>query len=1031
MYPMQKHPELTLKRIQLFATQRGLAGKLYTDRAPVKLMVYHAPDRIPYAEAMQGQYRPAQVGEQFGPFWSTHWFRVEIDVPTTWSGREVHLLWDSSSEAMVWQDGRPMQGLTGSGGGWTQEGPTRPQFVLARQAKGGESIVLYVEAAMNNLFGLGVAADPFMLSQVGLLRQAEIAVFDREAWDLLWDYKVVADMAAVLPPNTPRGAQALFSANQMVNAIDPENRGTWAEGHRIAAEFLRAHNGDGQLNLSAIGHAHIDTAWLWPLAETRRKCTRTFSTAVRYMEEYPEYRFACSQAQQLEWMKEMHPDLYERIKAKVKNGQFVPVGGSWVEPDCNLPSGEALVRQFLYGQRFFRREFGITCEEFWEPDVFGYSAALPQILRGAGIQYFLTIKLSWNQFNKLSSHTFWWEGLDGSRVLTHFPPADTYNSMANVEEVLYSMTNYKDLDRSREAYLLFGYGDGGGGPTLEMLEQVRRMKDVDGLPRVEMRPSNEFFNRLISDARDLTTWVGELYFELHRGTYTTQANNKKYNRLSEFMLHDVEFLSAVAHACQDYDYPSEELDVMWKKILTNQFHDIIPGSSIDLVYQDSNQHYAEVLGAGGSLRNQAIVALFGAPEPGGAHVCAINTTSVDRAEVVELPEGMAAQVKTAQTAANGRPLALAAAPSYGYNTFQPASDVPQSVSITEESSRILLENDYVRAQFTQEGRLVSLFDKRAQRESIEPGQEGNRFVMFDDQPNNWDAWDVDIFHLEKLSTCQGARSYQIVEQGPLRAAVAFEYDLSSTSTLAQTVYLTATSPRLDFNTEVEWHEQHKFLKAEFPLNVRAMNATYEVQFGHLQRPTHFNTSWDWARFEVPAHRWADLSDPEFGVALLNDSKYGYAVHGSVMRLSLLRAATSPDPTADQGHHIFRYALLPHAGAPQLAGVIEEGYRFNVPLNLFPTNAQPSMESYFQVNNPALIIDTVKKAEDSDDIIVRLYEARGTRGQASLTTTLPVRASRRCNLLEDDLDDAAVPWTPDGASFSFRPFELITFKLGAA
>jgi alpha-mannosidase len=1019
---MLKHPQLTLQRIQLFAAQRGLASKLYADSVPVGLSVYHAPDRIPYAEAVKGEYAPAKVGEQYGPFWSTHWFRVEIQIPTGWKGREVHFLWDSSSEAEVYLDGEPMQGLTGSMPGSWGEFSVRPQYILSKSAKGGESLELYVEMAVNHLFGLGSVPDPTRLALVGLLRQAEIAVFDREAWDLMWDYKVIADMAENLPANTPRGGQALFAANKMVNLIDLEDRSTWKAAREVAAEFLAAKNGDGQLNLSAIGHAHIDTAWLWPLAETRRKCTRTFSTAVRYMDDYPEYRFGVSQAQQYEWIKEMHPGLYERIKEKIKAGQFIPVGGSWVEPDCNLPSGEALVRQFLYGQRYFMREFGIKCEEFWEPDVFGYSAALPQILRQSGIKYFLTIKLSWNQFNKLSSHTFWWEGLDGSKVLTHFPPADTYNSMANVREVLYSMNNYKDLDRSKEAYLLFGFGDGGGGPTMDMLEQVKRMKDVDGLPRVEMRNSYDFFTRLEKDGKDLTTWVGELYFELHRGTYTTQANNKKYNRLSEFMLHDVEFLSAIAHVQNGYDYPTGELDRMWKMVLTNQFHDIIPGSSITAVYEDSNEHYQDVMGSGANLRNQAMVSLLGTPAESASRVCAVNTTSVERNEVVELPDGSGG----GQTSAAGKPLGVASVAGYGYAIFSPENGLQQQVQAQEADGGVVLENDYVRAVLRPDGSLTSLFDKRLSRESIEPGKSANKFILFDDQPNQWDAWDVDIFHLEKRMELPGAKSCRVVEQGPLRAAVVFEYDLSPRSTLVQTVYLTALSPRLDFHTEVEWHEDRKFLKVEFPLNLRAMSATYETQFGHLQRPTHFNTSWDFARFEVVAHRWADLSDSDFGVSLLNDSKYGYAAHGNVMRLSLLRAPVAPDPVADRGHHIFRYALLPHAGAPQVAGVVEEGYRFNVPLYLFPTDSEAASHSYFQVSNPAVILDTVKKAEDSSDIVVRFYESRGTSGTARLNTALPVKSAQRCNLLEEEAGSAE--WTSDGLTFDFKPFELISFKL---
>jgi alpha-mannosidase len=1014
---MQKHADLTLKRISLFA-ERRLPQLLYTSKAPVRLSVFSAPGRIPYDEAVKGSYVPANVGEKFGPLWSTHWFQVDIEIPEAWAGKEVHFLWDSCSEGMIWEDGKALQGLTGSGGSWSPE-IVRGEFVLAQKARGGETRTLFVEIAINNLFG--ISDDPIFQAFVGMLRQAEIALFDREAWDLMWDFTVVGDMAKELGPNTPRGAQAMFAANQMINTIHLEDRETWKQARKIAQEFFSQKTGEGQLNLSAVGHAHIDTAWLWPLDETRRKCIRTFSTALRYMDEYPDYKFACSQAQQYEWIKEMNPDLWGQIKQKVKEGRFIPSGGSWVEPDCNIPSGEALVRQFLYGQRFFQKEFGITCQEFWEPDVFGYSAALPQILRQVGIKYFLTIKLSWNQFNKLSSHTFLWEGLDGSQVLTHFPPADTYNSMANVQEVLYSQKNYKDLDRSREAYLLFGYGDGGGGPTLGMLEQLSRMGNVDGLPRVEMRTPGEFFQRLEKDIQEPTVWVGELYFELHRGTYTTQARNKLYNRQSENLLHEVEFLSAVAHACKGYDYPTVELDRIWKMVLTNQFHDIIPGSSIRLVYEDSDNHYQNVLGTAAGLRNQAAVALLGMPATQVANVCALNTVGVERSEVVELPEGSSG----VQTSAKGKPLGVASAPSYGYAIFNPTQSIAQKVSITDGND-VVLENEFVRATFTRGGSLTSLFDKKAGREAIEPGKKANAFVLFDDDPNAWDAWDVDIFHLEKPYPVADAGSCRVIESGPLRASAAFEWQISPTSVVRQVVSLTAISARLDFETEVDWQEDNKFLKVEFPLNLRAPQATYEIQFGHLQRPTHFNTSWDMARFEVMAHKWADVSEPDFGVSLLNDCKYGHAVHGNILRLSLLRAPHYPDPIADRGSHAFRYALLTHEGSVQTSGVIEEGFRFNVPMQIFATSAQPEQRSFFSVNNASVMIDTVKKAEDSDDLIVRMYEARGMRGEAVLQSTLPVRSAARCNLLEEESGN--VELSDGGAAFSFKPFEIITLKL---
>jgi alpha-mannosidase len=856
--------------------------------------------------------------------------------------------------------------------------------------------------------------------RIGELSQAEIAVFDHEAWDLYWDLKIIADMALHLPANTPRGGQALFAANEMVNTILLDDKSTWPAAREIAARFLAARNGDGQHNLSAIGHAHIDTAWLWPLAETKRKSARSFATATRYMDEYPEYFFACSQAQQYAWMKEYYPALYERIAEKVRLGQFIPVGGTWVEPDCNIPSGESLVRQFLYGQRFFESEFGLRCNEFWNPDVFGYSGALPQIMKLAGIDYFLTQKLSWNQFNKPTSHTFLWEGIDGSRVLTHFPPADTYNSVASVKEVLYNISNFKDHERANESYLLFGFGDGGGGPTTAMLEQLRRMRDVDGLPRTQIRSPKEFFARCAADIKDPQVMVGELYFELHRGTYTSQARNKKFNRRSEFLLRDTEILSALALVTRKKSYPALDLERLWKLVLTNQFHDIIPGSSIGEVYQDSTKDYELVLSQAEKLRDSALKALLPA-NSSASKVAVVNTLSFPRSEVVDLPDG----ISGSQLTSSGEQLGLVSAPALGYAVQMPGN-TDATVSINETSDGFIIENSRLKAVFNPLGGLTSLFDKSAQHESIEPGKAGNTFVLYEDIPNNFDAWDVDIFHLEKKLPLDGATSARVVESGPLRAGIAFEYAVSPRSTLRQVVSLSALSGRLDFSCEVDWHEKQKFLKVEFPLNVRSSFATYEIQFGHVQRPTHFNTSYDMARFEVPAHKWADLSEPDFGVALLNDCKYGYAAHENILRLSLLRAPTLPDPQADQGRHQFRFALFPHQGDPQSAGVTEEAYRFNVPVLIEKFGGNDTQQTFFSVDNSAIIVDTIKKAEDSNAIVLRLYESRGTQGKVRLSSLMPIKSATLVNLLEDEI--LPLHWQDGEVELNFKPFEIITIKV---
>jgi len=1007
---MLKHLELTKARLGRFATE--LKSLVYPEASDlVKISVYSAPDRITYEEAIKGEFRTASEGESFQPEWSTHWFRLDYVIPQKWTGQEVLLHFNSTSEGCVWQDGVPLQGLTSYN--WSPE-DVRSYFILEPKARGGEQGTVYVEAAVNGMFGLsdwgGVTQhDP----NIGHLRHARLVIRDRVAWDLLWDFSVIKELAEHLPSDGPHQGHALATANAIVNAVTLDDPSSFEAGRMIAKKFFTAHNGSRNHHVSAIGHAHIDTAWLWPLAETRRKCYRTFSTAIRMMDDYPEYKFACSQAQQLAWIKDSQPALFEKIKAK--QGRFIPVGGTWIEPDCNIPSGESLVRQFLIGQRFFEKEFGSICREFWNPDVFGYSGALPQIMRGAGIRFFLTQKLSWNQFNRPTSSTFLWEGIDGSRVLTHFPPTDTYNGNASVEEVLKHYTNFKDKERSNESCMLFGFGDGGGGPTEEMLERLRRMRDIPGLPAVEIREPQEFFARCDKDIVDPIVWSGELYMERHRGTYTTQAANKRDNRRSEEALHDVEFLSAMAWNLKGTPYPAQKITHLWEIVLLNQFHDIIPGSSITEVYIDSARDYAEVLGSAAALCAGAIQEVLPAPPDGqGLNLLALNTLSWPRREVVALP--------------GGNDLSIAEAPGYGYSVCNPRNSSPTPVALQQDANGFVLENDLVRAQFNADSHLTGFFDKRCNREAIAEGAKGNQFALFEDLPEKYDAWDVDIFHLEKRRNCGRVRSIRIIENHPLRATVEVELFISPKASIIQRISLSAESPRLDFDARVDWQEKNQFLKVEFPLALRSDHATYEIQFGHLRRPTHFNTSWDFARFEVSAHRWADLSEPNFGVALLNDSKYGYACHGNVLRLSLLRSPKSPDPIADMGEHHFRYALFPHSGSPQTGGVIPEAAAFNQPLRVFNTSAGPVSKSFFTLDNPAVVLDTVKKAEDSDDLILRLYESHGGHQSATLSVSLPIDSAARVNLLENE--DQPVSADSHQIKLSLRPFELVTLKLTA-
>ncbi len=1010
---MQKHHELTLKRLQTF--RKALESRLYKHKHAVDLFHYAAPGRISVQDATQADYQPINTGVRLQPFWSTHWFKAKSIIPSDWSGQEVHFLWDSSSEACIWVDGQAQQGLTGSNNGYSDL-PVRAAFPVKKQANGGEVVEIMIEAAINNLFGLATS-DPRKNEGIGLLRQAELAVFDRPLWNLYWDFVIVSDMATYLPQNTPRAGQAVFAANRMVNTIRWEDLTSYAFAQEIAAEFLAQANGESQHQLSVLGHAHIDTAWLWPIAETKRKCVRTFSSAIRLMDSFPEFRFVCSQAQQLAWMKLEYPDLFQRIKEKVDGGQFIPAGGTWVEPDTNVPNGESLVRQFLYGQKFFEQEFGEISEIFWEPDVFGYSAALPQIMRLAGVKYFLTQKLSWNEFNKPVRHSFLWEGLDGSRVLAHFPPVDTYNSMANVKEVLFHSENYKDHERSNESLLLYGYGDGGGGPSEEMLEQLSRIGNVDGLPVITHRSPQEFFERLVADLKDPTVWVGELYFENHRGTYTSQAAVKLGNRRCEEKLHDLEFLTSLANLIKGQSYPAETIQNLWQLLLTNQFHDILPGSSIAEVYRDAQTVYSQVLKECAHLRQAALSTLL--QDSKGYSL--INTIGCRRIEVIALPSGINGQ----QVVEQGETLGVVDIESYQIkNVSECVREESRSVRVIEHCGGVTLENDFVQVMINLEGQVTSLLEKTNGRQCILPDEKANQLVVYEDLPYDYDAWNVDVYYAEKILHLPIANKMKVVESGPLRVKVAFEVPIGKSSLLKQNITLTAISSQIEFETWVDWRESHAFLRVLFPLNLRSNYATFETQFGCVQRPTHFNTSYDLAQFEVPVQRWADLSEPDFGVSLLNNCKYGSACHGSVLSLSLLRSPKDPDPDADMGTHYFSYALVPHALSPQLSAIWWQAARFNQSLQL--ESGLPNLADLktFWVDAPNIVLDTIKVAEDGDGLVIRMYEASGSHTNAVLRWKFEFSTVERCDLLERKLEFCL--FTEQKMPVVLKPFELVSF-----
>jgi len=806
------------------------------------------------------------------------------------------------------------------------------------------------------------------------------------------------------------------------------------------------------VNIIGVGHAHIDVAWLWTIGEVIRKSGRTFSTVLHLMEQFPEYKFSQSQAQLYRYVEEQYPAMFEDIKKRVAEGRWEVMGGTWVEPDCNAIGAESLARQFLLGRSYFRKHFGdVDTPVLWLPDTFGYSWALPQLIKQAGMEYFITHKMSWNQYNHMPNQIFWWQGLDGTKVMTHFlttipdhewdalPHATTYNGLFTPKEVLKTWRNFRQKETHNELITAYGYGDGGGGPNREMLENIQQFQNMPGAPRVRTGTIREFLENLTEQhGENLPVWNGEFYLEYHRGTYTSQAKTKRYNRKSEFLMHDAEFLAALAALTTDYEYPHDEVQKAWELICLNQFHDILPGSSISPVYEDSDRDYEEVKTLGEGVLESALNALSDTL-PAGTTILAANTLSFGGSRIGLLDETLQGGLSDlrrgtgllTQQVQNGTLLQLSDLEPYSVVGIGQGDTVPtpeNPASVTQEGGLTILENALLRAEFDSNGNLRRVYDKSAQRETLEPGKVGNQLLAFEDRPMNFDAWDIDIYFEDRVEVVDGFESLNVIENGPLRVAIEIKRTYCS-SAITQKVYLHKDSKRLDFDTHVDWHEHHILLKAAFPVNVFSPSATYEVQWGNVQRPTHRNTSWDWARFETCAHKWADLSEGNYGVALLNDCKYGYEIHDNEMRLTLVKSATYPDPQADQGEHVFTYSLLPHEGDWR-EGVVREGYDLNDPLILRRVQdsgtSGDGVGSLVQVDADYVLIETVKQAEDGNGIVVRLYEHQRNRGTVTVNTGFPLAEAHLCNLLEEN--ETALSVDGNSVQIEVTPYKIVNLRL---
>ncbi|UGY93986.1 alpha-mannosidase [Streptomyces gobiensis] len=977
---------------------------VYSSPQPLAVARWEAPgEPVPVAEGLAAPYRPTAVGERWGPAWGTTWFKVTGRIPRQWSGCTVEAVLDLGFD-------RDMPGFQCEGLVYRADGEAvkalNPRNAWVRVDK--PEVELYIEAAANPILTAHAPSyegDRLTASDEPLyrLRRMDLAIFQTEVWELVQDLEVLGGLMLELPVADARRWEILRAIERCLDTVDLTHvEGSAARAREQLAGVLSSPAHASAHRISAVGHAHIDSAWLWPLRETVRKVARTASNMVNLMDGHPEFIFAMSQAQQFAWLKEHRPEVYAKVKKKVADGQFVPVGGMWVESDTNMVGGEAMARQFLYGKKFFLDEFGIDTKEVWLPDSFGYTAAMPQIVKLAGAEWFLTQKISWSQTNKFPHHTFWWEGIDGTRVFTHFPPVDTYNSDLGGREMAHAASNYREKGAGSRSLVPFGWGDGGGGATREMLARAERLRDVEGSPRVTVEKPATFFEQAHAEYPHAPVWTGELYLELHRGTYTSQAKTKQGNRHSETLLREAELWAATAAVRRPgYSYPYAELERIWKTVLLHQFHDILPGTSIAWVHREARDTYTRVREELGQIILAAQQALAGE----GERTLVFNGAPHTR-------RGIPAGGAVPEPGRIGEPVMCTERAGGGY----------------------VLANGLLRVEIDARGLVISACDLAAEREAIAPGQAANLLQLHQDFPNMWDAWDVDAFYRHRvtdLTDCDTVVAEAAEDQVAVRVSRTF-----GDSSVVQLITLRSGAKVLDIDTEVDWRESEKLLKAAFPLDVKADRSAAETQFGHVFRATHTNTSWEAAKFEICAHRWVQLEEPGWGVAVVNDSTYGHDVTRDIrtdggqtttVRLSLLRAPRYPDPETDQGTHRLRFALVPGAG---IGDAVREGHRINLPERT--VQGGNPVEPLVTVDSDQVVVAAVKLAEDrAGDVIVRLYESHGGRATATLTPGFPVGPVTATDLLERPRpqDAGAYEVSADGTvRLSLRPFQILTLRL---
>lgn len=962
-----------------------------------------------------------------------YWFKTVYKVPEELNGKPMWM--HVCTQIDEWDDAKNPQFLLFVNGEVTQGIDMNHRDVfLAPAAKAGEEVVLELQAYTGTLhkeFNLIVEMQEIDAQieklyydlWVPLVALPRMEEEDKNRKDIV---EILNNTINILDLRTPYSQMFYSTLNEASDYIDKALYSDMAGYKDVIA--------------TCIGHTHIDVAWWWTVAQTKEKVGRSFATVLKLMEEYPNYKFMSSQPQLYAFLKERYPELYEKIKERVQEKRWEPEGGMWVEADCNLTSGESLVRQFMHGKKFFKEEFGVDNRILWLPDVFGYSGALPQIMKKCGIDYFMTTKLAWNQFNKIPYDTLMWKGIDGTKVLTHLITTlgvkqsikdyfTTYNGMLHPDSIMGGWMRYQNKDINNDILVSYGYGDGGGGPTREMLEtSIRMEKGVKGIPMVRQEFARTYFDELeerVGNHKRLPVWEGEFYFEYHRGTLTSMARNKRSNRKAELGLMDLELLSVLAQ--NQIDYPVEELDAMWKKVLINQFHDILPGSSIHEVYEVSKQEYAQLEEKLTQMRDARINTLAGS----GDAITVFNTTGKQRDDIVYLRDCDAKALEDGdgncypvQKTEDGAVAFVRNIPSKGYRALKKVQDVSEKTPF-ELVNKYELKTPFYHIKLDEQGMITGIYDREADREIIQAGERANLLRMYEDKPMYYDNWDIDIFYAEKFWDVDSVEHMEWTEMGPVRAVLEVTRKASN-STIWQKIIFYADSRRIEFQTHVDWKEHQTLLKVHFPVAVHTDEATFDVQFGNLTRKTHQNTSWDVARFESCGQKWIDVSEGHYGVSLLNDCKYGHSVKESNMALTLIKSGIEPNPVSDQEEHDFTYAIYPHMQGWRDAKTVAEAYKLNQPLLTVSGGAQSTFVSLASVDKENVILETIKRSEDGEGTILRMYESENAYTKANVMANIPFTKAYICNLIEEVEQEILV--NGNQVAVELKPYEVITVKL---